>query len=180
MKKLGFISKLMSKIGADSECADDESVIHTSEISEDKKTKAEYHETLYAGQNPPQQSVDTFRFRNVEGIESTVDTLHHRSKQQSSGSDIERRVDAVLADPSPPSKSRKPANVIYVVSKPTPGQVRGDWAVRSHGKIFSHHRTKDNAIKAARQIAEEKEATVLVQNMDGTFRSSYKPRSKKD
>ena len=73
---------------------------------------------------------------------------------------------------------RKAANVIYVVSKPQPGQVKGDWAVRSHGKIYSHHRTKVNAIKAAREIAKKKDATVLIQNTDGTFSDGFKPRSK--
>ncbi|HDD57432.1 MAG TPA: DUF2188 domain-containing protein [Thermoplasmatales archaeon] len=77
------------------------------------------------------------------------------------------------------TKDRKPSNVIYVVSKPQPGQVRGDWAVRSHGKIFSHHRTKLAAIKAARRIAKEREATVMVQNTDGTFSMGFKPRPKK-
>ncbi len=74
---------------------------------------------------------------------------------------------------------RKPSNVIYVVSKPQPGQVKGDWAVRGHGKIYSHHRTKKNAIKQARKIAKEKQSTVLVQNTDGTFRQSFKPRPNK-
>jgi len=74
--------------------------------------------------------------------------------------------------------TKKSSNVIYVVSKPQPGQVRGDWAVRSHGKIYSHHRTKENAIKAARKIAKKREATVLVQNTDGTFSKSYKNKTK--
>ena len=73
---------------------------------------------------------------------------------------------------------RKPANVIYVVSKPQPGEVRGDWAVRSHGKIYSHHKTKETAIKEARKVARKKNATVLVQNTDGTFSDGFKPRSK--
>jgi len=76
------------------------------------------------------------------------------------------------------SEKKKPSNVIYVVSKPQPGQVRGDWAVRSHGKIFSHHRTKENAIKAARKIARQRNATVMVQNTDGTFSEGFKPRAK--
>ena len=41
---------------------------------------------------------------------------------------------------------RKPSNVIYVVSKPQPGEVKGDWAVRSHGKIFSHHKTSSSKL----------------------------------
>lgn len=77
------------------------------------------------------------------------------------------------------AKHRKPSNVIYVVSKPQPGQVKGDWAVRSHGKIFSHHRTKDNAIKEARKVARSRDATVLIQNTDGTFSKGFKPKSKK-
>ena len=71
---------------------------------------------------------------------------------------------------------RKPSNVIYVVNKPQPGQVRGDWAVRGHGKIYSHHRTKENAIKAARKIAKTKDATVMVQRTDGTFETGFKPK----
>lgn len=71
---------------------------------------------------------------------------------------------------------KKPANVIYVVSKPQPGQVKGDWAVRSHGKIFSHHRTQENAIKAAKKIAKERNATVLIQSTSGAFREGFKPK----
>jgi hypothetical protein len=73
---------------------------------------------------------------------------------------------------------KKPANVVYVVSNPQPGERRGDWAVRTHGKIYSHHKTKENAIKAARKIAIKKKATVLVQNTDGTFSDGFKPRTK--
>ena len=73
---------------------------------------------------------------------------------------------------------RKPSNVIYVVSKPQPGEVRGDWAVRSHGKTFSHHKTKATAIKEARKIAKQKNATVMIQNTDGTFSEGFKPRAK--
>lgn len=75
------------------------------------------------------------------------------------------------------AKHRKPSNVIYVISKPQPGQVKGDWAVRSHGKIFSHHRTKANAIKEARKVASTRDATVLIQNTDGTFSKGFKPKS---
>lgn len=74
---------------------------------------------------------------------------------------------------------RKPSNVIYVVSKPQPGQVRGDWAVRGHGKIYSRHRTKQAAIKQARVTARGEEATVMVQNTNGTFSKGFEPRSKK-
>ena len=174
MKKLRFINKISLKNEKDTVHSKEETTPSSPLIAHEKKSLAEYRETLYAGQTLPRPSIDTIRFRNVENIESTIDTLHHRPGKPLD-SDIERRVDAVLS-----KKPRKPANVIYVVSKPTPGQVRGDWAVRSHSKIYSHHRTKENAIKAARDIAAEKEATVLVQNMDGTFRTSYKPRSKKE
>ena len=74
------------------------------------------------------------------------------------------------------SGTKKPSNVIYVVNKPQPGQVKGDWAVRTHGKIYSHHRTQENAIKAARKIAKQKQATVLVQGVDGKFREGFKPK----
>lgn len=74
---------------------------------------------------------------------------------------------------------RKPSNVIYVVSKPQPGQVKGDWAVRGHGKIYSHHRIKANAVKQARKIAKEKQSTVMIQNTDGKFKQSFKPRPNK-
>jgi hypothetical protein len=70
----------------------------------------------------------------------------------------------------------KPSNVIYVVNRPQPGQVKGDWAVRSHGKIYSSHRTQENAIKAAKKIAKEKNATVMIQGVDGKFRDGLKPK----
>ncbi len=178
MKKLRFITKHTSENRKDDACSKEEVTPIQSKTSDKKKPHAEYHETLYAGQSLSPQSFDTLRFRNIEGIESTVDMLYHRSKKNLD-SDIERRVDAALSK-QPQTTTRKQANVLYVVNKPTPGQVRGDWAVRSHGKIFSHHRTKENAIKKAREIATEKEATVLVQNMDGTFRTSYKPHTKKE
>jgi len=76
-------------------------------------------------------------------------------------------------------KNRKPSNVIYVVSKPQPGQVPGDWAVRGHGKIYSHHKTKQTAIKNARIVAKERSATVMIQNTDGTFSEGFKPKTKK-
>jgi hypothetical protein len=76
-------------------------------------------------------------------------------------------------------KDKKASNVIYVVSKPQPGQVKGDWAVRGHGKIYSHHRTKENAVKEARKIAKKREATVMIQKTDGTFSNGLKPKTKK-
>lgn len=74
---------------------------------------------------------------------------------------------------------KKPSNVIYGVNRPQSGHVRGDWVVRTHGKIYSHRRTKQTAIREARRIAREKEATVMVQNIDGTFSVGFKPRPKK-
>jgi len=76
-------------------------------------------------------------------------------------------------------KERKPSNVIYVVNRPQPGQVRGDWAVRGHGKIYSSHRTQDVAVQHARKIARERGATVMVQRTNGTFSRGFKPRMKK-
>jgi len=149
----------------------------------EKKVLAEHHEVLYSGQKNILS--DIHQHKNYDGsdhspknIESTIDKMGKKSYVASS--EIDRKIDRALKKPIPKlPKSRKPANVIYVVSKPQPGQTRGDWAVRSHGKIYSHHRTKENAIKKARQIADEKQATVLIQNMDGTFRTSYKPREQK-
>jgi len=76
-------------------------------------------------------------------------------------------------------KRKKPSNIIYVVNKPQPGEVRGDWAVRSHGKIFSHHKTKETAIKKAKDLARKKDATVMIQRTDGTFGKGVKPKKKK-
>jgi len=138
---------------------------------------AEYNETL----NAEKQSLQTPNIpqtivRDLSGIENNVDSLH-RSHEMELETDLERKVDAALSNKRETTK-RKPSNVIYVVSKPQPGQVKGDWAVRSHGKIFSHHRTKQAAIAKAREIARKREATVMVQNTDGTFSSGFKPRPK--
>jgi len=97
-------------------------------------------------------------------------------KKQSEPVEKQQKSETVGEDMN--SKKRKPSNVIYVVSKPQPGQVKGDWAVRGHGKIYSHHRNKENAINAARKIADEKEATVMVQKVDGKFGKAFKPRIK--
>ena len=91
---------------------------------------------------------------------------------------LERRIDRIVTSKKD-KKAPKPSNVIYVVSKPQPGQVRGDWAVRSHGKIYSYHRKKEKAIEEARKIARDRDATVMVQNTDGTFSEGFKPRPKK-
>jgi hypothetical protein len=71
------------------------------------------------------------------------------------------------------------SKVIYVLSDPQPGQVRGDWSVRRNGKIYSNHRSKINAIKKARKIAIKFNEKVIVQNMDGSFNPIFKPRLNK-
>jgi hypothetical protein len=76
-------------------------------------------------------------------------------------------------------KSKKLANVIYVVRNQQPGQIRSDWAVRGHRKIYSHHRTKIIAINNARKIARSRDSTVMVQNTDGTFSIGFKPKPAK-
>ncbi len=76
-------------------------------------------------------------------------------------------------------KSKKLANVTYVVRNQQPGQIRSDWAVRSHEKIYSHHRTKIIAINNARKIARSRDSTVMVQNTDGTFSIGFKPKPAK-
>lgn len=103
-------------------------------------------------------------------------------KKESNGKTIKTSTTKLISSEEKEQKtsttsSRKPANVIYVVSKPQPGEVRGDWAVRSHGKIYSHHKTKETALRAARKIARKKDATVMVQNIDGTFSRGFKPRT---
>ncbi len=154
---------------------------------------AEYHKTLYSenvtskkdNSHQRENSVLSKQriWRDVQAIEGNVDSI---SKQplETSGTELDKRVDGILANKEKTlkkneRKSRKPSNVIYVVSKPQPGQVRGDWAVRGHGKIYSHHRLKENAIVQARNIARERNATVLIQNTDGTFSEGFKPRPKK-
>jgi len=123
-------------------------------------------------------SSDQRIWRDVDSIEENIDTLHIE-KGKKPHSEIEKTVDKLIENRSfekQKSAQRKPSNVIYVVSKPQPGEVRGDWAVRSHGKIFSHHKTKENAINEARKIAKKRNATVMVQNTDGTFSDGFKPR----
>jgi hypothetical protein len=153
---------------------------------DEEKPLAEYKETLYSTDSPksvkPKKTgrTDTKQsvWRNVKSIEEDVDHIHIK-KAQKPVTAVDKKVDKLIEKTKEKHSKRKASNVIYVVSKPQPGQVKGDWAVRSHGKIYSHHRTKDNAIKAARKIAIEKEATVMVQNTDGTFSDGFKPRPKK-
>lgn len=145
----------------------------------------EYHETLQTGKPRLKKysiSQETYEsdqriWRNVSLIEERIDKLH-KTLAEKPITDIDKKVDRIIIDVEIDKKEnhKKPANVIYVVNKPQPGQVRGDWAVRGHGKIYSHHRKKQTAIKAARKIAKEKGASVLVQNTDGTFSEGFKPR----
>jgi hypothetical protein len=73
----------------------------------------------------------------------------------------------------------KSSNVIYVLINPQPGQVRGDWSVHINDKIHSNHRTKIKAINEAKKIARKYKSTVMVQNINGLFNKSFKPREKK-
>jgi len=74
---------------------------------------------------------------------------------------------------------RKPSRVIYVVNRRRPGQSMGDWAVRMHGKILSHHRLKSVAIKRARIEARKRGFSVLIQNTDGSFGQGFTPVKKR-
>jgi len=155
---------------------------------------AEYHETLHSLDATYENKDFSYRregvvlseqrfWRDVKDIEENVDNISKHEPKPSEAR-LDKTVDKILAKTKKKlaiteKKSRKPSNVIYVVSKPQPGQVRGDWAVRSHGKIYSYHRLKENAIKQARNIARERNATVLIQNTDGTFSEGFKPRPKK-
>lgn len=164
-------------------------IIETKPEKLSEKPAAEYKETLYSSefngskktnehayQPAPDLFTEQRRFRDVESIEDNIDNLPiYLVKGVTANTEMDKKVDHAI---SKTVTKRKPANVIYVVSKPQPGQVKGDWAVRSHGKIFSHHRTKENAIKAARMIARARNATVLVQNTDGNFSDGFKPRPK--
>ena len=165
-----------------------------SETVQDPKESilAEYHETLHSVDVASENKDSSYQregvvlseqrfWRDVKAIEENVDNISkHEPKTSEAG--LDKTVDKILAKiklAKTEKKPRKPSNVIYVVSKPQPGQVRGDWAVRSHGKIYSHHRLKESAIKQARNIARERNATVLIQNTDGTFSEGFKPRPKK-
>ena len=155
---------------------------------------AEYHETLHSVDVASEDNDSSYQregvvlseqrfWRDVKTIEENVDSISkHVPKTFEAG--LDKTVDEILVKikrklVKTKEKPRKPSNVIYVVSKPQPGQVRGDWAVRSHGKIYSYHRLKESAIKQARNIARERNATVLIQNTDGTFSEGFKPRPKK-
>jgi len=161
----------------------EEEVIET-EVIEDEKPLAEYHETLESEEYVTQKaktskSSDQRVWRDVDSIEENIDSLHIK-KATKPHTEVERTVDTLIEkikdEKQKPAKARKPSNVVYVVSSPQPGEVRGDWAVKDHDKTYSHHKTKENAIDAARKIAKKKDATVMVQNTDGTFSDGFKPR----
>ncbi len=167
-----------------------------SETVQDTKesTLAEYHETLHSADVASENKDSSYQregvvsseqrfWRDVKAIEENVDNIS-KHEPKTSEERLGKTVDKILAKTKKKlakteKKPRKPSNVIYVVSKPQPGQVRGDWAVRSHGKIYSYHRLKESAIKHARNVARERKATVLIQNTDGTFSEGFKPRPKK-
>jgi len=153
-------------------------------ISPENRPLAEYHETLHTGKlnitkkSAPvisHQPSDQRIWRDVNAIEDNVDNIHLK-KSEKTMPGIDKKVDELI-EKTRKKHTRKPSNVIYVVSKPQPGEVKGDWAVRSHGKIYSHHKTKEKAIEEARKIAIKKDATIMVQNTDGTFSTGFKPRS---
>jgi hypothetical protein len=102
--------------------------------------------------------------------------LPYLRKQNSRKTFISKKIEITS---STATESKKLANVIYVVNNPQLGQIRGDWAVRSHGKIYSYHRTKINAINNARKIARSRDSTVMIQNTDGTFSIGFKPKPAK-
>jgi hypothetical protein len=148
-----------------------------------KEDVVEYREVLYSDKPNPvyhkKSPSRKFLFTDVDSVESDIDDINR--KREAENGNVEKRVDMILTKKKQKIKkpmSRKPANVVYVVSKPQPGQVKGDWAVRTHRKIFSHHRTKQAAIKKARNIALDRDATVLIQNTNGTFSDGFKPRKK--
>jgi hypothetical protein len=143
----------------------------------------EYKETLFSTESTrhhpvkkervTEKKIKRTRWESVKTIEENIDTLNKQNvfKKHKTGT-LEKKIDHIIE-----KKHRKPPNVIYVVSRPQPGQLRGDWAVRSHRKIYSHHRKKIVAIKAARKIAKFKDATVMIQKTNGTFSRGFKPRT---
>jgi hypothetical protein len=156
-------------------------VISDEEIKDDQPL-AEYSETLETGvptskKGKSPRSTKERLWRDFDLIEEKIDNLHI-SRAQKPVTTIDKKVDSIISKVKlkKDAKSKKPSNVIYVVSSPQAGEVRGDWAVRSHGKFFSHHKTKEKAIEEARKIAKKRDATVLVQNTDGTFSTGFKPR----
>lgn len=180
--------KFFGKSKKDEEIEPQDTVIEDTQIviekeSEDKPL-AEYSETLESVSTSKKKSMkkdspqsDQRIWRNVGLIEEKVDKLHI-SRAQKPVTELDKKVDKLVSNVKivNEEKTRKPSNVIYVVSSPQPGEVRGDWGVRDHNKFFSHHKTKEKAIEEARNIAKKKGATVMVQNTDGTFSEGFKPR----
>lgn len=70
---------------------------------------------------------------------------------------------------------RKPSRVIYVINHRRPGQSKGDWAVRMHGKFLSYHRLKRVATQRARVEARKRGFSVMIQNTDGSFARGFTP-----
>jgi hypothetical protein len=71
---------------------------------------------------------------------------------------------------------RAPQSIIYVVNSSHNDTVQGNWSVKSKQKIFSNHTTKRSALKKAREIALQGNARVIVQNINGRFSYSFKPK----
>jgi len=181
MPRWKLFSKLRSKEGEITE--PQETIEGEESIQEDQEVLAEYKETLYtssqaAKKGKKQIYSDQRIWRDMGSIEKNIDSLEIK-KVVKPISELEKKVDKIISKSKETHPSKKPSNIIYVVSKPQPGQVKGDWAVRGHGKIYSHHRKKENAIKQAKKIAEGKNATVLIQKTDGTFSEGFKPKQKK-
>lgn len=182
--------KLFSKLKAKDEktvepeaTINEEEIIETVVIQEDQPL-AEHHETLVSEEyattkEKTKPTSGQSIWRNVDSIEKNVDSLHIETATKPH-SEVEKTVDSLIDKiktvESKPAKTKKPSNVVYVVSSPQPGEVRGDWAVKDHEKTYSHHKTKENAINEARKIAKKRDATVMVQNTDGTFSEGFKPR----
>lgn len=188
MKK-DFLTNLFKSLKKTTKQKESEEGLNRTELNEKndngKPDVVEYHETLYSDRSNQltRSSFDKkLMFTNVKSVESDIDDIN-KGKPAERGN-IEKKVDVLLSKKKEKKKQitlppKKQANMVYVVSKPQPGQVKGDWAVRSHYKIFSHHRTKQAAINKAREIALQREASVLVQNTDGKFSDGFKPRKKK-
>ena len=160
---------------------DSEETLQT-ETEQEESTAVDYHETLYSADTTSKKGRKnerkTYRtvWRDIVGIEENIDNLHI-NRARKPVSELDKKIDKITSTIEIENEvDRKPSNVIYVVNRPQPGQVKGDWAVRSHGKIYSQHRTKEKAIKAARKIAKKRDATVMVQNTDGTFSEGFKPK----
>ena len=114
-----------------------------------------------------------------ENLYTEEETKYNELDKQSFINEVRNHLKELKKIPKT-NNSRKSSNVIYVIINPQPGQVRGDWSVRKKNKIYSNHRTKMNAINEARKIARKCKATVMVQNMNGLFIKTFKPRVKRN